>query len=107
VSDDDVTATRTATVTVLTPAQAITNAIALVQALLENGKVNAGVANSLATKLDGAGKALAANNLNAAEGKLRALLNELEALARSGRVAEADVEALRSLLERVLDSISP
>jgi hypothetical protein len=107
VSDDDVTATRTATITVLTPAQAVTNASALVQALVATGKVNAGVANSLTTKLDGAAKALQGNNMNAAEGKLGALLNELEALTRSGRVADADVEALRSLIARVLKSISP
>ena len=102
VSDDDATSSRTATVTVLTPAQAVENAITLIETLaIDNGN-----ANSLTSKLEGAIKALDSNNLNAASGKLGAMLNELEALVRSGRVTQGDVEELQSLVERVLESIS-
>ncbi len=107
ISDDDVTSTRTATVTVLTPAEAVANAIALVQSLLENEKLNAGNTNSLHSKLDGVKNALDDDNISAASGKLGALLNELEALIRSNRVTEADIDSLRTMIERILKSISP
>jgi DNA/RNA endonuclease G (NUC1) len=102
VSDDDATANRTTTVTVLTPAQATARAVALVEALATAGKISAGNANSLTAKLDGAGKAFERGNTSAASGKLGALLHEFEAMVRSGRVAEADVAALQSLVTRVL-----
>jgi len=107
ISDDDVTSTRTATVTVVTPAQAVTNAIALVQSLLESEKLKAGNANSLRSKLEGVKNALDDDNISAASGKLGALLNELEALIRSNRVTEADIDSLRTMIERILKSISP
>ena len=91
----------------LLSAVATGRAIALVEALLENGKINNGNANSLVSKLDGIKNALDAGNTTAASGKLGALLNELDAMVRSGRVTEADIDALQSLVERVLESISP
>jgi PKD repeat protein len=106
VSDDDATAARTAVVTVLTPAEGAARAIALVDALLADGTINAGNANSLRSKLEGAQKALDGGNFSAASGKLGALLNELEAMVRSGRVTEDETAALRSLVERLLESIS-
>jgi DNA/RNA endonuclease G (NUC1) len=105
VSDDDVTATRTSIVTVLTPAQGAARAIALVEALVTAGKLDAGNASSLTSKLDGIRQALENANVDAASGKLRALLNELEAMVRSGRVTEQDIATLQSLVERVLASI--
>ena len=107
VSDDDVTTTQTAVVTVLTPAEGVARAIALVEALLADGTINAGNANSLTSKLDGARKALESGNVNAASGKLGAVLNELEAMVRSGRVTEDDISALKSLVNRLRESISP
>jgi DNA/RNA endonuclease G (NUC1) len=107
VSDDDATSSRTATVTVITPAQGIGNALALVQELLAGEKINAGNANSLAAKLGGVTKSLDDGNLTAAAGKLGALLNEIEALIRSNRVAEDDIDELHALVERILSSISP
>jgi DNA/RNA endonuclease G (NUC1) len=106
VSDDDVTTTRTATVTVLTPAQAIGNAIALIDALAADGKIDAGTANSLKTKLESARAALDRDNDTAATGKLRALLNELQAMLSSDRLTPDEIEALRQLIERVMGSIS-
>jgi len=107
VSDDDVTATRTAVVTVFTPAQGAARAIMLVEMLLADGKINGGNANSLTSKLEGTQKALENGNVNAASGKLGALLNELDAMVRSGRVTEDDISALRSLVRRLQESISP
>jgi DNA/RNA endonuclease G (NUC1) len=105
VSDDDVTSTRTATVTVLTPAQGLGNAIALVDALAEAGTIEPGNANSLRTKLEGARRSLDGGTTAAALGKLQALLNELDALVRSGRLSETDARPLRTLVERVVESI--
>ena len=107
ISDDDVTVAGTATVTVLSPSQAVTNALTVVQTLLDGGALNAGIAKSLASKLDGVRKSLEDDNMNAASGKLRALLNEIEALIRSDRVREEQIEPLQTLVERVLTSISP
>jgi DNA/RNA endonuclease G (NUC1) len=106
VSDDDATTSRTATVTVLSAAQAVGNAIALLDALVADAKIDAGVANSLRTKLESARMALERDNDAAAVGKLRALLNELEAMVSSDRLTPEEVEALKELIERVMGSIS-
>ena len=105
VSDDDVTSAGTATVNVITQAEGATNAIALVEGLVKDGKLSGGSGNSLMSKLDGAKKAIDNGNNNAATGKLGALLNELEALVQSGRLTEADGQALRALVERLVRSL--
>jgi hypothetical protein len=105
VSDDDVTSAGTATVNVITQAEGATNAIALVEGLVKDGKLSGGSGNSLISKLDGAKKAIDNGNNNAATGKLGALLNELEALVQSGRLTEADGQALRALVERLVRSL--
>jgi polyhydroxyalkanoate synthesis regulator phasin len=94
-------------VTVFTPAQGAARAIMLVEMLLADGKINGGNANSLTSKLEGTQKALENGNVNAASGKLGAVLNELDAMVRSGRVTEDDISALRSLVRRLQESISP
>jgi PKD repeat protein len=102
VSDDDVTSTRTTTVTVVTQAEGAARAIVLVEDLAENGKLSSGNANSLISKLDGVKKAFDTGNQNSAAGKLRAVLNELEALVQSGRLTEADAGPFRTLIERLV-----
>jgi hypothetical protein len=106
ISDDDVTTVRTTTVTVLTLAQGVESAIALVNTLVTDGKIDGGNANSLISKLDGAKAALERGNTDAASGKLGALLNELDALVNSGRATAADIDALHDLVERVIQSIT-
>jgi DNA/RNA endonuclease G (NUC1) len=106
VSDDDVTASRTTTVTVLTPAQAVGSAIALLDELAAAGKIDAGNANSLRTKLESAQAALESDSDTAATGKLRSLLNELAAMVNSDRLTPEEIQALRELVERVLGSIA-
>ena len=105
VSDDDVTSSRTSTVMVLAPAQAVGDAIELVDALATDGTIDAGNANSLRTKLESARTALERDNAGAASGKLRAFLNELEAMVSSGRLTAEEAEALKKLVERVVGSI--
>jgi DNA/RNA endonuclease G (NUC1) len=105
VSDDDVTSTSTTTVKVISPVEAAANAIALVNGLVDTGKMSDGNANSLISKLDGARQALDNGNSNSASGKLTAVLNELEALVRSGRLSEADAQPTRTLVERLVASL--
>jgi DNA/RNA endonuclease G (NUC1) len=104
ISDDDATSTSTRTITVWTPVQGIQNASAIVVRLA--GRISAGNVNSLTAKLDAAKKQLEVGNTNAASGQLGAVLNELDAMVRSGRLAETDAAPVRSLVERVLQSIA-
>ena len=106
VSDDDVTASRTATITVLTAAQAVGSAIALLDELAAAGKIDAGNASSLRTKLESAQAALERDNDTAATSKLRALLNELSAMVSSDRLTPEEIQALRDLVERVMGAIN-
>jgi DNA/RNA endonuclease G (NUC1) len=103
ISDDDATSTSTRTVTVWTPVQGVQNASAIVVRLA--GRLSAGNVISLTAKLDAAKKQLDSGNTNAANGQLGAILNELDAMVRSGRLTETDAAPLRSLVERVLQSI--
>ena len=73
---------------------------------LKSGQ-NSGNANSLDSKIDAAQKQLGKGNTNPAANQLQALLNELEAMIRSGRVTAADAAPLRSMVTRVIRSISP
>lgn len=106
ISDDDVTSTRTQTVTVLTPAQAIDDSETLIAALVAAGKINAGNANSLASKLEAAKRAIDRGQTSAAASQLQSLLNELNAMVRSGRLSAADANDLRVLVTRIVDSIT-
>ena len=106
VTDDDVTASRTQTVTVLTYAQAIQNAIALIDQLVADGALAAGNANSLKAKLDGAAKNLMAGDVSSALDKLQSARSELDGLIRSGRISSTDAAALRTLLSRLIASLS-
>ena len=105
VSDDDVTSLRTQSVTVVTPFQGLTNAIALVNQLAASGKLNGGNANALRSQLDGAIKQLERGKTAAAAEMLREFLDDLNGLVSDGRLSAADAEQLRVLVTRVLASI--
>jgi DNA/RNA endonuclease G (NUC1) len=105
ISDDDATSTSTRTVTVWTLVQGVQNASAIVFRLAKDGQLSAGNAISLTAKLDAAKKQLDSGNTNAASGQLGAVLNELNAMVRSDRLAETDAAPVRSLVQRVLQSI--
>lgn len=106
VSDDDVTATRTATVTVLSPVQGLGVAGATVSALVSNGTINSGNGRSLQAKLDAASASIDRGNGEAATGQLGALLNELQAMVGSGRLTAADAQPISDMVNRVLRSIA-
>ncbi|HKP77330.1 MAG TPA: PKD domain-containing protein, partial [Longimicrobiaceae bacterium] len=92
--------TRTATVTVLTAGQALANLQAQV-----NGVVSGGTANSLNAKLASASASLDRGNLTAARNQIGAFVNEVRALVQSGRLTQAQGDALTAAAQRILDSL--
>jgi hypothetical protein len=68
--------------------------------------LNAGNANSLNAKLDAALKQIEAGKNTPAANQLNAMLNELDALVRSGRLSATDADGLRVLVQRVIQSLS-
>jgi hypothetical protein len=93
-------------VTVLAPSEGLTQAARLVQDLASAAGLNAGNANSLNGKIDAALKQLESGNSVPAANQLRALLRELDAMVGSGRVTEQDALPLRTMVSRVIRSIS-
>jgi DNA/RNA endonuclease G (NUC1) len=71
---------------------------ALIDALAADARVSAGTANSLRAKLDAAAGSLDHGNATAARNQLNALLNELNALVRSGRLAATDATVIRDAI---------
>lgn len=106
VSDDDVTSSRTQLVTVISQAAALNQVAGMIGQLASDAGLNAGNTNSLRSKLDAARQQLAAGNATAAGNQLQALLNEIDAMVRSGRVTSASADALVTMVNRVISSIS-
>ena len=106
VNDDDVSATRTQTVTVLSIAQALQNAIAAVDQLVATGKINNGNGTSLKSKIQNAASSLQNGNVTAGVNQLQAVLNEIDALVAANRLSAADAAALRSIVTRAIQSVS-
>jgi DNA/RNA endonuclease G (NUC1) len=106
VSDDDVTSSRKQVVTVITPQQGLEPAVGMIQQLASVGKLDAGNANSLGSKLDVAQRQLLKGNSTTGANQLSALLNEIGAMVRSGRLSAADAEPLQTLLSRVISALS-
>lgn len=102
VSDEDGgTGVRTAAVTVLSPAQAIAALIDDVNAT----SLQRGEAASLLAKLRAAQQQIARGNGATAVNQLGAFVNELEAMARTGRVGEDDAARLSAGARRIAESI--
>jgi hypothetical protein len=106
VSDDDVTSSRTQLVNVIAPTQALSQASNMIADLTRSAGLNSGNANSLNSKIDAAQAQLGMGNSNSAANQLQALLNELDAMIRSGRVTATDAAPLRTMVTRVIQSIS-
>lgn len=98
--------TVTTTATVLSPAQALDNTTIMVDALGGTSRVNKGVLNSLNAKLDAAANSIRRGNETAAMNQLEALINELDALVRSRGLSELQVAPIRTMLNRVIRSLS-
>jgi len=105
VTDDQATSAGTQTVTVLTPVQGIERAMEMVAQLAAGGLLNHGNANSLTTKLENAKRQLERGHVTPAVNQLEALLHELDAMVRSGRLSAADAGPLRDLVERLIESL--
>lgn len=76
--------------------------LALIDALERDGKVGAGVANSLRSKLSAAAGALERGDSTAARNQLNALVNEIEALSRSGRLGAGDATTVKAAIDALL-----
>ncbi|HET7464135.1 MAG TPA: PKD domain-containing protein [Longimicrobium sp.] len=98
--DGGLSGSRTATVTVLTAQQALGNLQAQV-----NGAVSGGTAQSMNAKLRAAGASLDRGNTGAAVNQLNAFINEVQATVQSGRLSQAQGDALVAAARRILDSI--
>ncbi|HEY0673939.1 MAG TPA: DNA/RNA non-specific endonuclease [Longimicrobiales bacterium] len=106
VSDDDATSTRTASVTVLSIEQALADAGEMIAALAASGVISGGNAKSLQFKIDAANEQLAMGNNATAANQLNALLNEVAALVGSSRLTAQQAQPLRSMITRVIASIT-
>jgi DNA/RNA endonuclease G (NUC1) len=97
VSDGVATGARTATVVVKSAAEGIADLDAAVLAL----GLSKGQANSLQTKLANAASQMSAGKTPAANNMLQAFINEVAALAESGRITEGSAAQLTSLAQRL------
>jgi DNA/RNA endonuclease G (NUC1) len=79
--------------------------LAIIDALAANGKISAGIANSLRSKLDAAAAALDRGNDTAARSQLGALVNEIDALTRSRRLDAVDAAALETAIAALTESL--
>ena len=98
--------TVTTTATVLSPAQALDITTTMIDALAGTGRVNKGVLNSLNAKLKAAANSIRKGNATPAMNQLEALINELDALVRSRGLTELQVAPIRTMLNRVIRSLS-
>ena len=101
ISDGDATSLRTATVTVLTPAQLITNAIALVRETMDGGNANAIVAH-----LNAARNSLTKTNATPVMMQLSAVIQQLDVLERTGRMTAAETAPLRTAIARIMTALA-
>jgi DNA/RNA endonuclease G (NUC1) len=107
VADDDAASTGTQTVTVISRTQAVQDAIALVDGLVAAGKLSRVTGLVLKIELGLAQRQLALGKPANAAATLRVVVLEIDALVRVGRLSAADAAPLRTLLTRVIRSISP
>jgi DNA/RNA endonuclease G (NUC1) len=106
VNDDDAAASRSATVKVLSQAQGVQSAIDLVIQLQGSGKLGPGLGVALRIQL-GLARELAERGRNVlAAVEIRAVLRQLDAFVRAGRISAADAAPLRALLNRLVESLT-
>ncbi|MDP9205251.1 MAG: DNA/RNA non-specific endonuclease [Gemmatimonadota bacterium] len=106
VSDDDVTSSRTQFVTVITVGDALEQAADMVINLAGTAGLNSGNLNALGTIIGAAQQQLVMGNTGAAINQLQSLLHQLDAMIRSGWVTAADAQPLKTMITRVIRSIS-
>jgi hypothetical protein len=95
-------ASATTTVTVQSPADAITTADALVQQL---SSLNSGQKNGLTSKLDAAQDLITKGNLAGACGNLRDVVSQLNAFVRTGQLSVAEAAPLLGEVQAIQQSL--
>ncbi|MGK2962224.1 MAG: DNA/RNA non-specific endonuclease [Gemmatimonadaceae bacterium] len=94
------------TATIQTPAQGAADAIALIDQLYTDGKINIGTANSLKAKLRAALQSMGRGQDKVAVNQLNALLNQLASLVSEGTLSAEDAAPLQALVSRIIQSAS-
>lgn len=84
------------------PAALLDQLIARVESLREGGALSNGEANGLLAKLHAARRHVERDHVTPAANELRAFMNAVAALHRSGRMGDADAADLRTRAERIL-----
>jgi DNA/RNA endonuclease G (NUC1) len=80
--------------------------MALVDGLVETGKISKGNGNSLTSKLEAAAGSLDRGNVTAAVNQLEAFLHEVDAMEKSKRLDAVEANALRSAIMALIASVS-
>ncbi len=77
-----------------------------VQSLIDEGKISAGVGNSIISKITNALKGYDKGNLNSTNGLLSALINEIEDLISTGEVPSSEGSILIKSVETAVKSVN-
>jgi len=93
-------------VTVRSPADQVTNLVAIIEQYNDDGKLNNGQTNALTKKLDNALKSIDKGNLTAAVNQIEAFQNQVAALVNSGALSEEEGDLLTDLADDLIDSLS-
>lgn len=78
----------------------------IVQSLIDEGKISAGVGNSIISKIANALKGYNKGNLNSANGLLSAIINEIEDLIDTGEVPASEGALLIKSVETVVKAVN-
>jgi hypothetical protein len=87
------------------PLQLLQAAATQIDQLIANGGLSAGNGNSMKAKLNAASSSLANGNNNAALNQLNSLLNQLTTLAKTGKLAGPEADALRALIAEAIAAL--
>lgn len=104
VEDDDTSATGTQTVTVLSAAQGVESLVSDVNDLIAGGSLSSGNGASLTSKLNAALSQIGGNG-PAAVNQLRAFINEVNALVKSGRLSASEGTVLKTMAARLIATL--
>jgi uncharacterized protein YjdB len=105
ISDDDVTSSRTETVTVSTVGKGVTDALALLAQLVADGKIEQSYANPIREALEGVLAKLADGKMDLVVSQLDASLKHLDAAVIVAKISAADADPLRAQIIRVMQSL--
>jgi hypothetical protein len=105
ISDGALTGTSTATVTVLSALDADDRLSQMIADLVTSGAISQGNATSLTAKVSAAANQIENRNATAAVNQLSALLDEVDAMTRTGRLTAAQSAELRGWTNRLIAAL--